>query len=253
MLLQAKQEEISVRVLGAGANVLIRDDGFDGVIVRLDQPAFRDVRLKENESDVEVEVGGGADLMPFARECSERGWSGLEGMAGIPASVGGAVRMNAGGRNGEFGDVVKEVRVVRRDGRQETWSRNQIGFAYRRSNIGDATVVSATLKLRKDDPEKVRLRFEDCFDQKLKTQPIAERSAGCIFKNPAGHSAGALIDQAGLKGTTLGHAQVSKRHANFIVAQRGARSEEVIRLIDLVRDRVYRFCGTLLEMEIEVW
>jgi UDP-N-acetylmuramate dehydrogenase len=236
-------------VLGRGANVLVSDDGFDGVVVRLDAPAFRRVERKGTH----FEVGAGVDLMPLVKQCSENGLAGLETLAGIPATVGGAVRMNAGGRAGEFGDVVREVRVLRRDGEQEVWSRERVAFSYRHSALGDEIVLAATLELREGDPDRVRRDYHEHLEQKQRTQPLAEHSAGCIFKNPEGRSAGALIDLAGLKGTRYGEAEVSTMHANFIVAHGGATASDVLHLIDLVRERVRDEFDTELETEIEIW
>ncbi len=238
-----------LKVLGAGANVLVSDDGFDGVVVRLDRPAFRRVK----QVGPEFELGGGVDLMRFARRCSKRGYSGLECMAGVPATVGGAVRMNAGGRHGEFSDVVSEVTVLAPDGSVQTWPRERVRFHYRGSDLGDHIVLSARIALREDDPGQVGGRFEELFAEKRRTQPIGEHSAGCIFKNPAGQSAGALIDRAGLKGAVCGAAVVSERHANFIVAKRGATASDVLRLIDVVRQRVQQAFGTRLETEVDIW
>jgi UDP-N-acetylmuramate dehydrogenase len=191
--------------------------------------------------------------MPLSRGLSDNGLSGLECMAGIPGTVGGAVRMNAGGGSGEFGDVVRDVTVMDSGGVIETWSRDRLGFGYRRSEIGDRIVLSARLELVEEDPVTVRRRFDDNFENKRRSQPISCRSAGCIFKNPAGQSAGALIDRAGLKGARCGGAQVSEQHANFIIAGRGATASDVLRLIDLIRDRVLSEFGTELEVEVEIW
>ncbi len=238
-----------MKVLGRGANVLVSDDGFDGVVVRLDHASFRRAERRGSR----MEVGAGMDLMPFAQWCSKRGLSGLECMAGIPASIGGAVRMNAGGRLGEFGRIVRQVRVLRPDGETEVWSRERCGFGYRHSDIGDRIVLAAQLELVEDDPVRVRRTFEECFAQKRDAQPLGERSAGCIFKNPQGKSAGALIDQAGLKGTQCGAVRVSERHANFIVARRGAKASDVLQLIDLIRDRVRSAFSMELETEVDIW
>lgn len=250
LLQRARHQDVPVKVLGRGANVLVSDDGFDGVVVRMDAEPFQTVRQR----GAHVEVGAGRDLMEFARRCSERGLAGLECMAGIPATVGGAVRMNAGGRFGNFGQRVKSIRLLNRDGNIEERAHDQIGFAYRHTDLDDCIILSASLELAFDHPESVRLRFEQQFQQKLSTQPIADKSAGCIFKNPPhGDSAGALIDRAGLKGRRYGHARVSERHANFIVAERGATASDVLHLIDVVRERVRREFSTELETEIDVW
>lgn len=249
LAVRAREQEVPLKVLGRGANVLVSDDGFDGVVVRLDHSSFRRVERRGSQ----VDVGAGVELMPFARACSARGLSGLECMAGIPATIGGAIRMNAGGRSGEFGNVVKKVRVLGPEGGTETWSRQRCGFGYRHSELGDNIVLSAQLELVEDDPGRVRHAFEECFAQKRDSQPLGDRSAGCIFKNPVGRSAGALIDQAGLKGKQWGAARVSERHANFIVARRGATASDVLHLIDLIRERVRSAFSTELEVEVDIW
>lgn len=249
MLVRAGDAEAPVKVLGCGANVLVRDDGFDGVVVRLDADAFRGTQPTSDG----FEVGAGVDLMQLSKRLSREGWSGLEFMAGIPGTLGGAIHGNAGGRFGEIADVVRSVRTLDRTGFVEVLSREQIGFAYRHSTLADRIILSATLDLRRDDPAATRSRFNECLAYKLRTQPLSDKSAGCIFKNPTGASAGKLIDQAGLKGTIRGAARVSERHANFIVAERGATATDVLQLIDVVRDRVRRTFDTELELEIDVW
>jgi UDP-N-acetylmuramate dehydrogenase len=246
---RAADEQVPVKVLGAGANVLIRDDGFDGVVVRLDQPAFREVEWGESS----VRVGGGVDLMPFAKESCARGKAGLECMAGIPATVGGAVKMNAGGRFGEFGSVVSEIDVLLPDGTLDTWSHERIGFGYRHTHLLDEIVLSARLELSQGDPERIKRIFDEYFDCKSHSQPMRDNSAGCIFKNPQGESAGKLIDRAELKGVSCGQAYVSHEHANFIVTKKGATASDVLRLVDLIRERVRRLFGALLELEVDVW
>jgi len=246
---RARNEDIPVKVLGAGANVLIKDDGVDGVVVRLDRPAFRTTEHQGSR----VVAGSGVDLMPFARECSHRGLAGLECLAGVPATIGGAVKMNAGGRWGEIGDVVSEIEVLGADGTIETWPRERIGFAYRQTRIDEVIVLSATLLLREDDPQCTRKKYDEIFECKKRTQPIRDKSAGCIFKNPGGRSAGAIIDEAGLKGFRCGNASVSQRHANFIVTRRGATSSDVMRLIDVIRRRVCKMFGIELHVEVDIW
>ena len=188
-----------------------------------------------------------------ARRCSERGYTGLACMAGIPGTVGGAVRMNAGGRDGEFGQIVRQVTVLESDGTIEVWEHGRIGFGYRCTGLGDRIVLSALLELGEDDPRRVKRMFEEYLDNKRRGQPLAENSAGCIFKNPDGQSAGALIDKAGLKGSRCGGACISKRHANFIVTEHGAKTADVLRLIDRIRDRVRCEYGIELEIEIDIW
>jgi UDP-N-acetylmuramate dehydrogenase len=249
LLLCTRREGVPVKVLGAGANVLVSDDGFDGVVVRLDAPAFKRV----SQDGDRCCVGAGVDLMPFAREKSYEGHTGLECMAGIPATVGGATRMNAGGAHGEFSDVVTTVRVVGRDGSIQDRSRESLGFGYRQSKLDGLIVTSVELELPDGDPQRTRNRFDEIMANKVESQPIAENSAGCIFKNPPGHAAGALIDRAGLKGVSVGDASVSERHANFIIAGKSATASDVIALIDVVRERVSKEFDIDLEVEVDIW
>lgn len=249
LIQRARQEDIPVKVLGCGANVLVSDDGFDGVVVRLDGEPFQNVR---ETTDDQIEVGAGVDLMPLSRGLSERGLSGLEFMAGIPATMGGAVRMNAGGPTREISGVVADITVMDSDGAIDVWDHDRVGFGYRKTELGECIVLSARLQLTPDDPTRIKRTYDDCFAFKQKTQPLADRSAGCIFRNPLGGSAGALIDRAGLKGTRCGGASVSDRHANFIVADSTATASDVLRLIDRVREQVQEMFETELELELEV-
>lgn len=247
---RAANESVDVRVLGRGANVLVSDDGFDGVVVRLDAEEFRRTRRRGER----LEVGAGVDLMPLVRRCCRDGLAGVAGLAGIPATIGGAIRMNAGGSACEIGDVVENVRVLTADRRVEVRTADEVGFGYRHTNLpGGEVILGATLALHEDDPDRVRAEFQEHLARKQRTQPLAEHSAGCIFKNPAIKPAGALIDQAGLKGSRVGAAEVSTVHANFIVAGSGATASDVLHLIDFVRERVLRLFDTELETEIEIW
>ena len=249
MARRAHGDDIPTRVLGGGANVLIRDDGVDGIVIRLDDPVFRRIEYRGDR----VVAFGGVDLMRLTHECAKRGLSGLECMAGIPGTVGGAIRMNAGGRFGTIGETVTAVRLLNSESTVETLPVEQLGFGYRRSNVGDRIVLSVEFRLRQEDPRLVLARYEDILAHKKASQPFRENSAGCIFKNPPGTSAGKLIDQAGMKGRSVGAATVSREHANFIVTRQGATADDVLRLVDQIRETVRRNFGVELELEIDVW
>lgn len=245
----ARQADLPLKVLGRGANVLIRDDGFDGVVVRLDSDGFRSMRFEGRH----VLVGAGCDLMKLCKAAAQRGLAGLECLAGIPGTVGGAIRMNAGGRFGCIGDAVDRFDVLTPDGRVESRSREQTLFDYRSCAIGDSIVLSAEFGLMQRSQAEVWQRYREYWHYKKRTQPLADRSAGCVFKNPPGESAGRLIDQAGLKGERCGGAVVSTQHANFISADCDAAASDVLRLIDRIRTRVSQKFGQDLELEIDVW
>ncbi len=246
---RALERDVPVKVLGRGANVLVRDSGFDGLVIRLN-----DDSLTRFEIDGErVIAGAGADLMKLVQACSRAGLAGLEGLAGIPGTVGGAIRMNAGGRFGEISDCVETVDVVQPDGSGRTIQKDQVGFGYRRTALGDAIVTGTTFRLNRDEPVRVYRQFKECWQIKKEAQPLADHSAGCVFTNPPGESAGRLIDRAGLKGRASGGARVSQRHANFIVADRGATATDVLRLIDQIRQTVSEQFGTELQLELDIW
>lgn len=245
----ANGRDVAVRVLGRGANVLVRDEGFDGLVIRLEHEAFCRVTYQGTR----VCAGGGANLMTVARDCAKRGLSGLERMAGIPATVGGAVAMNAGGRYGEISEVIESVELMDRDGVVRHVAADAMGFRYRHSDVGDQIVLGAALRLTEAPAGEVVERFQTIWREKSASQPFAEHCAGCMFKNPPGHSAGKIIDDAGLKGASVGKARVSRRHANFILADQGASAADVLALADRVRDEVFARTGLMLEREIDVW
>ncbi len=249
VLRAAADDGCPVKVLGVGANVLVRDGGFDGLVIRLDAPSFCETRFE----DAQVYVGAGVPLMELTRTCAYRGLAGIEALAGVPASIGGAIRMNAGGRLGQMSDVVEEATLVDTRGEVRVQSRQELRFGYRASAVGDRIVTSAVLALMQSDVKETVPHFLSVWREKTGSQPISARSAGCVFKNPAGQSAGALIDRAGLKSFTSGGAMVSDRHANFIVAHESATAADVLAVIDHVRTTVDRECGVALELEIDIW
>ncbi len=250
ILRRCAQHDIDWRVLGRGANVLVRDEGFDGAVIRLSAPHWQTVSF---ESPL-VTAGGGTDFPGLVKDSVDRGLAGLDNLAGIPGTVGGIIRMNAGGKYGTASEYVSQVRLMTRDGEIETRTADQLGFAYRHCELDGALVLAATFELTPADRETVRGRFRAVLGDKGATQPpMGAHSAGCIFKNPPGEPAGKLIDVAGLKGQRIGGATISERHANFIVAHPGACARDVLDLIDVVRKRVRSATGVELELEIEVW
>ncbi len=249
VLSKARDEQLPVYVLGGGANVLIRDDGVDGVVVQLKGGEFSRVIWNTPR----VVVGAGVDMARLTIESVRRNLSGLECMAGIPGTVGGCIRMNAGGKFGQIGDVVRRVWTVDRSGCRREWKHEELGFGYRRCGLGDTIIERAELALSPSAPGAAMQRYREVWEFKRKSQPLAADSAGCVFKNPPGASAGALIDRAGMKGATVGGAVVSPEHANFIVASDGASASDVLTLIDVVRRRVADEFGVDLELEVQVW
>jgi UDP-N-acetylmuramate dehydrogenase len=242
---------ISWRVLGRGANVLVSDEGVDGAVFKLSGPGFDQVSYSR---DV-VTAGAAADFPRFIRDTLDRGVIGLEVLAGIPGTVGGVVRMNAGGRYGEIRQFVKDVKVLDTQcGEVMTRTPKEMGFSYRHTELGGAIVLGARLQLQSGDRNAALARHKEIWNEKYEKQPpLSVRSAGCIFKNPPGESAGRLLDAAGLKGARVGGAEISPKHANFIVAHPSATARDVLDLARLAADRVWNATGVKLEMEVEVW
>jgi len=161
--------------------------------------------------------------------------------------------MNAGGAFGDIGNVVEAVMVMSETGEVFTRHRTELAFAYRSTNITSKFILSAEFRLYEEDPQTILKQIKQIWIYKKNTQPLAKRNAGCVFKNPRGLSAGALIDRAGLKGKRVGGAYVSRKHANFILADPGATASDVLKLINIIRQEVYKKSEVYLELEIEVW
>lgn len=241
---------VAWRMLGHGANVLVRDAGVDGAVIHLTGPFWEHVEVHETR----VAARAGADFPKLVKRTIESGLVGLENLAGIPGSLGGAIRMNAGGRHGSISQFVQTVDIMDPAGQRHTRSAAQMGFSYRRCQLDGAIVLGATLELARGDSTAALARFREIWNEKYQTQPpISARSAGCVFKNPPGQAAGKLIDQAGLKGCRRGGAEISTRHANFILAYPGATAQDVLDLALVARERVRNETGIELEFEIEVW
>jgi len=235
--------------LGAGSNLLVADAGPSFVVVASEELA-EEPRIDEHT----VRVGAGYPVPRLVKRLARAGLSGLEFAEGIPGTVGGCLRMNAGWHDGEFGQTVASFTAIARDGAIEEIAPGPGTFAYRRSpGVGDRFVAAVTLRLTPDDPDRIALRARGYHDRRVSTQPTGARNAGCIFKNPAGDHAGRLIDAAGLKGLAVGRAAVSEVHANFFVNRGGAASADVLRLIETVREAVFRASGVTLEQEVILW
>ncbi|HZL72995.1 MAG TPA: UDP-N-acetylmuramate dehydrogenase [Planctomycetota bacterium] len=240
--------DIPLRLLGGGSNLLVRDTGVDGAVLRLN-------RLSSVAwgSDGSATVEGGASLPRLVKEATRCGLSGLEGLTGVPGSVAGALVMNAGGRHGEIGPSVRWVDVVESDGTRRRLTRDEAGFRYRNSDLRGRIVLGARLELAPTDPVALAATYDDIMRDKKETQPLGRPNAGCVFKNPAGGKAGRLIDECGLKGARAGAARVSRKHANFIVNEGRATADDVLCLIDRIRAEVSARSGVSLELEILVW
>jgi len=243
-------------VLGAGANLLVADEGVDGVVVVLDAPGFNQLEITASK----LRVGAGYNLFKLINETVHRGLAGLDVLAGIPATIGGAIRMNAGGAFGDIGRVVRSVTLMDSHGETFNRDRSDLVFAYRSTNIDSRFILEAELDLVEEDPVELNKRFKQVVAYKQATQPLNANSAGCTFKNPVDdplthekRPAGKLIDLAGLKQTRIGGAEVSAQHANFIVCHKGCSATDVVQLIAHVQKMVQEKFGVELEREVVIW
>jgi UDP-N-acetylmuramate dehydrogenase len=240
-------------ILGGGANLLASDAGVDGTTLLLGHEFARVETEPAWPGLVRVRAGAAARLTKLAAEMMRRGLSGLEFGFGIPGTLGGALVMNAGTREGEIKDVAESIMIVTREGRRETITARGAGFAYRRSAFPEGcAIVGATLMLRERDAAAIHSAMRKAYLARKAAQPLDMPSAGSVFKNPPGDFAGRLIEACGLKGERVGAALVSPRHANFIVNTGGASAADVLRLIKRVEAAVLERTGTRLEREIRL-
>ncbi len=250
VLQRCTRHDIPWRILGRGANVLVSDAGFNGAVIRLVGPLWESVHI-ENAT---VTAAAGADFPRLVQQTVDTGLAGLAVLAGIPGTLGGIIRMNAGGKYGKISDVVQRVELMTPDGARVTVPAAEMNFSYRHSAVGNRIILNATLTLRPTNHDEVRTRFRQIWKEKAAAQPaVAARSAGCIFKNPPHDAAGRLLDTAGLKGHRIGGAEISPRHANFILAHPDATAADVLNLIQHARERVRTKHGIELELEIDLW
>jgi UDP-N-acetylmuramate dehydrogenase len=243
------QQRIPLHALGSGSNILVRDEGVRGAVLRLSEPAFTQVGVEGRR----IRAGAGAALSALISQSARHGLAGLESLVGIPGTVGGAVRCNAGDRSGEIGQLVRRVEVVDERGEVQDRDRDELHFDYRSSNLDEPVLLSVEFELDADDADAIVKRMRKAWIHRKASQPLSFQAAGRIFKSPRGFSASALIEQAGLSKTRVGGAEVSERDANYVVVYPGASARDVLRLIELVRSRVRERCGVELELEIAVW
>ncbi|TWU20851.1 UDP-N-acetylmuramate dehydrogenase [Bythopirellula polymerisocia] len=246
---RCREEDVPIRILGGGSNLLVRDDGVAGMVLSLASGDFAELSIRGNQ----LTAGGGAKLAHAISESVRSGLAGLEPLVGIPGSIGGALHGNSGSRAGDIGQWACRATVMTRAGELFQRDREDLVFAYRQSSLDELVILSADFLLEEDDPEQLTKRMQKQWIVKKAGQPLSHQNVASIFKNPRGMSAGMLIDQAGLKGTRIGGVEVSQRHANFIVAGEGATSQDVLRLIDTIRSRVAERLGVELETELEIW
>lgn len=247
VLLVCKENNIPLFVIGKGSNLLISDNGMRGVVLSLDGE-FKEISLEENK----ITSGAGVSLSRLCTFALGKSLSGLEFGYGIPGTVGGAAYMNAGAYDGEMKDVVKSVTHITRDGVIETLDIEELDLSYRHSvyKTNDNIILFVTVELKKKDACEIKDKMDDFMNRRKTKQPLEYPSAGSVFKRPQGNFAGTLIEGCGLKGKTIGGAQVSEKHAGFIINVGDATCKDVLDLVEFVQNKVRSETGYVLEREI---
>jgi UDP-N-acetylmuramate dehydrogenase len=246
---RCNDNKVPIYVLGYGSNLLVSDEGVRGAVIQLKSDNFSQIKFVKEQ----VIAGAGVELSRLVLTCAKKGLSGLEPLTGIPGSVGGAVKMNSGGNFGDIGTIVESVTLMDKDGKISEKKKPELQFDYRQTNITAKFILEAKINMTAGDPDQITKTIKENWVYKKNNQPLNTINSGCIFKNPRGLSAGAMIDRAGLKGLQIGGAIVSEKHANFFIAQPGCTSRDVMRLIELVKEKVQKQFNVELELEIEIW
>ena len=243
----ANQHGIATYFVGSGSNLLVADEGIDGLVITLGKSLKR---LEITGTTVFAESG--VMLGKMVKECISRNLSGVESMIGVPGTLGGALIMNAGAFGGEISNYLKHVTVMKMNGQEKQYQPGDISFSYRHSTFpDDEIVISAEFELIQSDKKTVQEKRSVASGGRKATQPLKFRSAGSIFKNPEEGAAGYYIDQVGLKGTKVGDAEISPIHANFFVNHGGAKASDVVTLIRLARKMVQEKFGIMLDLEVK--
>lgn len=245
-----REDGIPYRMLGGGANILIDDVGLDEAIVLTTGFAFM---VRDNEEGTALRLGAGLSIPQFVTKTREMGLTGAECLVGVPGTMGGATVMNAGGRHGWLSSIARRVRYLTPALDEQEDAVTERMFGYRSSMFDACVVLETVVELRRDAQKAVQERIKTILKEKSAAQPLIEPSAGCIFKNPEGQSAGRCIEAAGQKGTRIGDAEVSTKHGNFIVNRGAATFRDVIQLIRQVRERVFEHAGIDLHTEVKIW
>ncbi len=247
----AQEKQIPLTILGNGSNVLISDKGIEGItlIIKIEK-----LEIEENGDKIKVTVGAGEKNAKIARTFLNQDISGFEEISGIPGTIGGAIRMNAGAHGKEMKDIVKKVKVISYNGEQKEFTNEEMKFEYRRSMLKDEKyiVTEVELELTKGKKEEIQAKMEEYKTFRKEKQPIEYPSAGSTFKRGEDFITAKLIDEAGLKGYSVGDAEVSTKHAGFVINKGNATSEDVLKLVKYVQEKVYEKFGKKIELEVEI-
>ncbi len=241
-----QQQKFPFMILGRGTNMLISDEGIRAAVLNLES-GLGELRLEEDR----VIADAGVSIARFVDFCVQRGFKGVEMLAGIPGTVGGAIMMNAGAYGGEISDYLVNVHALR-NGTLVSLNKDECGFTYRKSGFEGTTILGASFRLPHGEKSEIARIRKELLLKRNRSQPLNFPNSGSIFKNPPGNFAATLIEKAGLKGSKKGNAQISEKHANFIINLGGAKAQDVLELIDLARSIVHDQFGINLELEVKL-
>ncbi len=241
--------KIPLRIIGGGSNLLIRESGFDGAVVSIGAPAFSKIELQGTR----VRCGGGAKLSHLITHTVGAGLAGLEHLVGIPGSVGGALHGNSGTLNGDIGQRVHSARLLKHDGEIETYDGARLHFSTKKSSLDQLVILDCDFELERSDPAMLTNRMQSLWIVKRANQPSRTYAGAMAFVDPLTTSAAELIDQVGLRGSAEGSVQLSPTYANYLIAGPGATSDQVLALVERVRNAVFRQTGVQLQLHLKVW
>ena len=245
----SKDNKIEISFMGSGSNIIASDNGFNGIIISL-KKSFNKIFFSTNEINVEA----GAMLNSMVKKAINRGYKGFESLVGVPGTVGGAIIMNAGAHGSEISELFISARTIDENGEIKFYKRKDINFSYRDSSFPKSEILlDAKFKLIKGKQEKINQKKKDVSIKRKTSQPLSYKSAGSIFKNPTNKlAAGYLIDKAGLKGLRIGDAEISQKHANFIINHGNAKSSDILNLIHIMKNKVKEIFDIKLELEVKI-
>lgn len=249
LVARCRSENVCVRLIGGGSNILVPDGGVDGVVIALTAPAFHAIQLSGDH----IISGGGARLNHLVSTSIREGLGGLENLVGVPGTVGGALRTNAGDRGNHVGQWLRKATVLTRTGELFERDQDDLSFAYRQSSLDELAIITAEFELEREDPRELTRRMQKTWIVKQSTQPTGNQGTCLLFKDPIGVSARELMEQAELKNLTVGGVSLYERNLNFAIVWEGASCRDVKQLMDQVRRRVLDSAGVELEPTVDVW
>jgi len=242
------EQQIPIRLIGEGSNVLVRDEGVQGLVIRLSAPAFGHISVNENQ----MTAGGGARLAHFVSTAVREGFSGPENLIGIPGTIGGALHVNIGSEGFDIGNWVRSARVLTLSGQLLTRDADSLSFSYRQSSLNELVILDATFEFEREDPQELTRRMQKLWIVRRADHPVSDNSL-YAFKDHGVESAADILEQCGLKGARVGDAEISDRDPNTVIAHENATAADVIALIEMVCSTVKQKLGIDIESAIEIW